>query len=193
STAGLAAGDYEQNGEQNNHTEDTATEIACISTPILESTTNTMNDLTATNHFYFVLEKTFDEETKEETEHYAEPDTTDADHYDMTEKSQKDTDKDYDTADSKMSSAKSELSKPNNTYNKVTLHQTNEYDHINGRPQKSDGQTENQYDISKNLIDGKRNTNFDKDSDTYNHMNIHESKSSGTDNIYGKAETDGDG
>ncbi|XP_052784611.1 uncharacterized protein LOC128220301 isoform X2 [Mya arenaria] len=189
---GLLTKCNKQNDEKSNHTEDTATEIACISTPIFESTTNTMDDLTVTNHSYFVLEKTFDEETKEDTDHYAEPDTTDVDHYDLTDESQKDTDIDYDTADDKNSSAKSELSKPNNSYNKVTLHQTNEYDHINGRPPKSDRQTENEYDISNNLMDCKCNNNFGDDSDTYNHLNKHESKSSGTDNVYGKSETDGD-
>ncbi|WAR28720.1 hypothetical protein MAR_014424, partial [Mya arenaria] len=114
---GLLTKCNKQNDEKSNHTEDTATEIACISTPIFESTTNTMDDLTVTNHSYFVLEKTFDEETKEDTDHYAEPDTTDVDHYDLTDESQKDTDIDYDTADDKNSSAKSELSKPNNSYN----------------------------------------------------------------------------
>ncbi|WAR28699.1 hypothetical protein MAR_014403, partial [Mya arenaria] len=162
---GLLTKCFKQNVEKSNHTKETATEIAWISTPIFESTTNTLDDFTATNHSYFVLEKTYDEETKEETDHYAEPDTTDVDQYDLTKKSQKDTDIDYDTADSKKSSA---------------------------RPQKSDDQTENQYDISNNLIDGKHNDNFGDDSDSYNHLNKHESKNSGTDNVYGKSVTDGD-
>ncbi|WAR28704.1 hypothetical protein MAR_014408 [Mya arenaria] len=191
---GLLTKCYKQNDENSNHTKDTATEIACISTPIFESTTNTMDDLTATNHSYFVLEKTFDEETNEDTEHYAEPDTTDVDHYDLTEMSQNDTNDDNETAHDKNSSARSDLSKPNNTYNKVTLHRTNEYDHIHqdGMPPKSDRQTENEYDISNNLIDGKGHNNIGDDSDTYNHLNKHELKSSDTDNVYGKSETDGD-
>ncbi|XP_052784139.1 uncharacterized protein LOC128219966 [Mya arenaria] len=189
---GLLTKCNKQNDEKSSHTEDTATDIAYISTPIFESTTNTMDDLTDTNHSYFVLEKTFDEETKEDTDYYAEPDTTDVDHYDLTDESQKDTDNNYDTTDDKKSSVKAGLVKPNNSYNKVTLNQTNEYDHINGRPPTSDRQTENEYDISNNLIDGKRNDNIGDDSDTYNHLNKHESKSSGTDNVYGKSETDGD-
>ncbi|WAR28698.1 hypothetical protein MAR_014402, partial [Mya arenaria] len=111
---GLLTKCFKQNDEKSNHTEDTATEIACISTPIFEFTTNIVDDLTATNHSYFVLEKTFDEETKEETEHYAEPDMTDVDHYDLTDESQKDTENDYDTTNDKKSSVKAGLAKPNN-------------------------------------------------------------------------------
>ncbi|WAR28700.1 hypothetical protein MAR_014404, partial [Mya arenaria] len=159
---GLLTKCFKQNDEKSIHTEDTATEIACISTPIFESTTNIVDDLTATNHSYFVLEKTFDEETKEETEHYAEPDMTDVDHHDLTDESQKDTENDYDTTNDKKSSVKAGLAKPNNSYNKVTLHQTSEYDHINRRPPKSDRQTENEYDISNNLIDGKPNNNLNE-------------------------------
>ncbi|XP_052783831.1 uncharacterized protein LOC128219817 isoform X2 [Mya arenaria] len=190
---GLLTKCYTPKDEKDNHNEDTRTEISFVSTPTLESTTNTINELTASNHSYFVLKKTFNRETKEETEHYAEPDTTDVDHYDLTEMSQKDTN-DYDTTDGKKGPAKSGLAKPNNNYNKLTLHQTNEYDHIHqhGRLPKSYRQTENQYDISNNLIDGKPNDNFGADSNTYNHLNKHELKSSGTDNVYGKSETDGD-
>ncbi|XP_052784988.1 uncharacterized protein LOC128220579 isoform X2 [Mya arenaria] len=188
---GLLTKCFKQNDEKSNHTEDTATEIACISTPIFEFTTNIVDDLTATNHSYFVLEKTFDEETKEETEHYAEPDMTDVDHYDLTDESQKDTENDYDTTNDKKSSVKAGLAKPNNSYNKVTLYQTSEYDHINRRPPKSDRQTENEYDISNNLIDGKPNNNLNENSDTYNHLNKHDLKNFGTDNVYGKSETDG--
>ncbi|WAR28772.1 hypothetical protein MAR_014476 [Mya arenaria] len=178
-----------QKDEKGNQNEDTRTEISFVSTPIFESTTNTMNDLTALNHSYFSLENTFNEETKEETEHYAEPNTTDVDHYDSTEMSQKDTCNEYDITDGKKGSAKSGLAE---SYNKVTLHKTNEYDHINGRPPNSDRQTENEYDISNNLIDGKRNDNFGDDTDTYNHLNENGSEKAGMDNIYGKSETDGD-
>ncbi|XP_052783835.1 uncharacterized protein LOC128219818 isoform X2 [Mya arenaria] len=193
---GLLTKCYTRKGEKGNRNEDTRTEISFVSTPIFESTTNTTNDLTASNHSYFVLEKTFNRETKEETEHYAEPDTTDVvDHYELTEISQKDTtNDDYDTTDGKKGPAKSGLAKSNNNYNKVTLHQSNEYDHIhqNGRPPKSDRQSEYEYDVSNNVIDGKRNDNFGDDGDTYNHLNKHESESSGTDNVYGKSATDGD-
>ncbi|XP_052784745.1 uncharacterized protein LOC128220407 isoform X2 [Mya arenaria] len=190
---GLLTKCYTPKGGKGNQNEDTRTEISFVSTPILESTTNTMNELTSSNH-YFVLEKTFNRETKEETEHYAEPDTTDVDHYELSEMSQKDTNDDYDTTDGKKGPAKSGLAKPNYNYNKVTLHQSNEYDHIHqhGRPPKSDRQTENEYDISNNLIDGNPNENFGEDSDTYNHLNKDELKSSGTDNVYGKSETGGD-
>ncbi|WAR28747.1 hypothetical protein MAR_014451 [Mya arenaria] len=189
---GLLTKCYTPKDEKDNHNEDTRTEISFVSTPTFESTTNTMNELTDSIHSYFVLEKTFNRETKEETEHYAEPHATDVDHYDLTEMSQKDSNNDYDTTDGKKGPAKSGMAKPNNNYNKVTLYQTNEYDHISGRPPKSDRQTENEYDISNNLIDGKRNDNFGDDSDTYNHLNKHESESSGTDNVYGKSLTDGD-
>ncbi|XP_052782798.1 uncharacterized protein LOC128219027 isoform X2 [Mya arenaria] len=186
---GLLTKCYTTKDEKDNRNEDTRTEISFVSTPIFEFTTNTMNDLTASNHSYFVLESQFNRET----EHYAELDTTDVDHYDSTEMSQKDTSDDYDTTDAKKGPAKFELAKSNNNYNKVTLHQSNEYDHIHqhGRLPKSDRQTENQYDISNNLIDGKPNDNFGDDKDTYNHLRKHESKSSGTDNVYGKSETDG--
>ncbi|WAR28779.1 hypothetical protein MAR_014483, partial [Mya arenaria] len=114
---GLLAKYFTRKGENGNHNEDTKTEISSVSTPTLESTTNTMNELTASNHSYFLLEKTFNKETEEESEHYAEPDTTNVDHYDFTEMSQKDTNNDYDTTDVKKGPAKSGLAKPNSNYN----------------------------------------------------------------------------
>ncbi|WAR28783.1 hypothetical protein MAR_014487, partial [Mya arenaria] len=94
---GLLTKCYTTKDEKDNRNEDTRTEISFVSTPIFEFTTNTMNDLTASNHSYFVLESQFNRET----EHYAELDTTDVDHYDSTEMSQKDTSDDYDTTDAK--------------------------------------------------------------------------------------------
>ncbi|XP_052815104.1 uncharacterized protein LOC128242101 isoform X2 [Mya arenaria] len=185
--SGLLPKCYKQNDEHNNHAEDTTTEISFVS-PIFESTPNKMNALTATNHSYFVLEKTFHGETKEETDHYAEPDTTDVDHYDLTETSQK-----YSaTTDGKNGSAKFGLAKPNSNYSNVTFHETDEYDHIHqnrGHP-KSARQMENAYDISTHVIGGKRKHNFGDDSDTYNHLNIRDLESSVTDNVYGWSETD---
>ncbi|WAR28753.1 hypothetical protein MAR_014457 [Mya arenaria] len=182
---GLPKRCYTRNGEKGNHNEDTKTEISFVPAPILESSTYTMNYLTASNHSYFVLEKTYKRETREETEDYGEPDTTDVDHYDSIGMSQNDTFNNYDM---------SALAEPYNIYNKVDLYQSDEYDHIhqNGKPPKSDRQTENEYDISNNLIDGKLSYKFGNDSETYNHLNIHDMKSSGTDNVYGKTETDGD-
>ncbi|XP_052785375.1 uncharacterized protein LOC128221018 [Mya arenaria] len=184
-----------QNDDKNNNTADTATEVSFVSTSISESTTNTMQDLTASNHSYFVLEKTFEVTKKDETDHYAEPDTSDVDHHDFMKTSQNNTGNNYDTIDSEKASAKSGLTKLSSDYNKVTLHQTNEYDHVHlsGRPTKYDRQTENEYDISDNDIDGKRDKTYDDDdSDTYNHLKKQDLKSSGTGELYGMPNADGD-
>ncbi|XP_052786192.1 uncharacterized protein LOC128221627 [Mya arenaria] len=158
------------NDDKNSNTADTATEVSFVSTSICESTTNTMQDLTASNHSYFVLEKTFEITNKDETDHYAEPDISDADHHDSTKTLQKNTDNNYDTINSEKPSAMPGLTKLNNTYNKVTLHQTDEYDHVhlNGRQTKDDRHTENEYDLSSNVIDGRRDKGYDDNSDTYN-------------------------
>ncbi|XP_052783842.1 uncharacterized protein LOC128219821 [Mya arenaria] len=140
---GLPKKCYTRNGEKGNHNEDTKTEIPFVPSPILGSSTYTTNDLIASNHSYFVLEEIYKRETRGETEHYGEPDTTDVDHYDSIEMSQNDTFNNYDTTDGKKGPAMSALAEPYNIYNKVDLHQSNEYDHIqNGKPPKSDRQTE---------------------------------------------------
>ncbi|XP_052785568.1 uncharacterized protein LOC128221150 isoform X1 [Mya arenaria] len=191
---GLLPNFCKHNDDKNNNTADTATEVSFVPTSTCESSTNTMQDLTASKHSYFVLEKTFEVTNKEEIDHYAEPDKSDVDYHDLNNPSQKDTDNNYDTIDGKKAPAESGLTKLNNNYNDVTLHQTNEYDHIplNGRPTKDDKQTENEYDIKNNVIDGKHDTGFDDDSDTYNHLNNQDLKSSGTGEIYGMPNTDGD-
>ncbi|XP_052805135.1 uncharacterized protein LOC128234730 isoform X2 [Mya arenaria] len=185
---------YTHNDETSNHTASTTTDKSFISTPILQSTTDTMHDLTASNHSYFVLEKKFDGVNNDDADQYAEPDTTDADHYDLTVTSEKDTDNDYDTTDGNNPFTATGLANENNNYNKVAITRTDEYDHIqqNGRLQKPVRQAVNEYDISNIDTDSKRNISFEDDKDHYSHLNRQHVNSSGTDNVYGKPETDGD-
>ncbi|XP_052814538.1 uncharacterized protein LOC128241574 [Mya arenaria] len=80
---------HTQTEKTSNHSADTATDNSFMSTPIFESTTNTMHDLTASNHTYLALEKTFDGVNKDDAGQYAELDATEFDHYDLTETPEK--------------------------------------------------------------------------------------------------------
>ncbi|WAR11261.1 hypothetical protein MAR_036337 [Mya arenaria] len=73
---------HKQTEETSNHSADTATDNSFMSTPIFESTTNTMHDLAASNHTYLALERTFDGVNKDDADQYAELDATEFDHYD---------------------------------------------------------------------------------------------------------------
>ncbi|XP_052813093.1 uncharacterized protein LOC128240487 isoform X2 [Mya arenaria] len=183
---------HKQTDETSNHTANTATENSYISTPVFESSTNTMHDLTASNHSYFVLEKTFGGVNKIDADHYAEPDATDFDHCDLTETPGKDIVNDYDTTDGRNGTAATKLAKQDSNYNKVTLHRFNEYDHIHKNGTLLDRQIENEYDISSNIINGKRNKRCGDDDNTYNQLHKHNLKGSGKDDIHGKREADGD-
>ncbi|WAR11260.1 hypothetical protein MAR_036336 [Mya arenaria] len=80
---------HKQTEETSNHSADTATDNSFMSTPIFESTTNTMHDMTASNHTYLALERTFDGVNKDDADQYAELDATEFDHHDLTETPEK--------------------------------------------------------------------------------------------------------